>query len=170
MHWCEVATWQRGSLAAGRSPRSGRFDMPRETLTPTLIGVELFARKAGSILLGKRRNCSGAGTWALPGGHLEYNERLVDTMCREAKEELGAVIRPEELRLVSVVDDLQPENNLHYVHVSFELAEPAWEPQVMEPDRCEEWRYFPLDGLPGIFFAPHRAIVANYLQGHLYCL
>jgi 8-oxo-dGTP diphosphatase len=64
--------------------------MPRETLTPTLVGIELLARKESSILLGKRKNCTGAGMWALPGGHLEFNERLVDTMCREAEEELGS--------------------------------------------------------------------------------
>jgi 8-oxo-dGTP diphosphatase len=144
--------------------------MPKETLTPTLIGVELFARRSGSILLGKRKNCYGAGTWALPGGHLEFNERLVDTMCREAKEELGAIIKPEELRLVSVVDDLQPANNLHYVHVSFEQLDPTWEPRIMEPDRCEEWRYFSLGDLPANFFPPHGGIVANYLQGRVYGL
>jgi 8-oxo-dGTP diphosphatase len=144
--------------------------MPKETTLPTLVGVELFARRAGGILLGKRKNCAGAGTWALPGGHLEFNERLVDTMCREAAEELGVIIEPEELRLVSVVDDLQPENNLHYVHVSFEQENPAWEPRIMEPERCAEWRYFPLSGLPERFFEPHRAIVANYLRDCLYSI
>ena len=115
-----------------------------------------------------RKGGSGAGTWALPGGHLEFNERLVDTICREAKEELGAIIKPEELRLVGVVDDLQPENNLHYVHVSFEQTDPTWEPRVMEPDRCAEWRYFPLNDLPKNFFPSHTGIVANYLHGRLY--
>jgi 8-oxo-dGTP diphosphatase len=142
--------------------------MPKETLTPTLIGVELFARRADSILLGKRMNCYGAGTWALPGGHLEFNERLVDAICREAREELGAILKPEELRLATVVDDLQPENNQHYVHVSFEQSDPAWEPQIMEPDRCEEWCYFPLDDLPENFFLPHTKIVAHYLGSRLY--
>jgi 8-oxo-dGTP diphosphatase len=91
-------------------------------------------------------------------------------MCREAEEELGAIIKPEELRLVSIVDDLQPENNLHYVHVSFEQADPAWEPRIMEPDRSEEWRYFPLGNLPENVFPPHEGIVANYLHGRLYDL
>jgi 8-oxo-dGTP diphosphatase len=89
-------------------------------------------------------------------------------MCREAEEELGAIIKPEELRLVSVVDDLQPENNLHYVHVSFEQADPLWEPRIMEPDRCEEWRYFSLADLPDNFFTPHKKIVDSYLHGRLY--
>lgn len=142
--------------------------MPKETSTPTLVGCELFVRKGDSILLGKRKNCYGAGTWALPGGHLEFNEKLADTICREAKEELGADIQPSDVKLVSVVDDLQPENNLHYVHISFELKDPTWEPQVMEPERCEEWRYFPLSELPENFFTPHKGIIQNYLGSRLY--
>lgn len=142
--------------------------MPRETTMPTLIGVELLARRAGSILLGKRLNCAGAGMWALPGGHLEFGERLADTMCREAKEELGALITPAELRLVSVVDDVQPGSGVHYVHVSFEQTDPMWQPRVMEPDRCAEWQYFPLDGLPAGLFGPHVPIIAGYRAGRLY--
>jgi len=142
--------------------------MPKVSETPTLIGCELFIRKGDTILLGKRKNVYGAGTWALPGGHLEFNERLVDAICREAEEELGGVIKPQELTMVSVVDDLQPENDLHYVHVSFELKEPTWEPRIMEPDTCEEWRYFSLDELPENFFTPHKGIVENYLKGRLY--
>lgn len=142
--------------------------MPKETATPTLVGCELFLRRGDSILLGLRKNCYGAGTWALPGGHLEFNERLVDAICREAEEELGSVIKPKELKLVSIVDDMQPQNNLHYVHISFELKEPAWEPRIMEPDRCEEWRYFALDELPKEFFLPHKGIIENYLQKRLY--
>lgn len=142
--------------------------MPKETPLPTLIGCELFVRKGDHILLGLRKNCYGAGTWALPGGHLEFSERLVDAICREADEELGVKIKPDDLELVSVVDDLQPQNNLHYVHVSFELKDPQWEPRIMEPDRCEEWRYFSVDELPENFFPPHRGIIENYLKRRLY--
>jgi hypothetical protein len=38
----------------------------------------------------------------------------------------------------------------------------------MEPDRCAEWRYFPLNDLPKNFFPSHTGIVANYLHGRLY--
>jgi hypothetical protein len=99
--------------------------------------------------------------------------RLLITCRREGYEPWlmpYEIIKPEELRLVSIVDDLQPENNLHYVHVSFEQADPAWDPRIMEPDRCEEWRYFPLGNLPENVFPPHEGIVANYLHGRLYDL
>jgi len=142
--------------------------MPKETKNPTLIGCELFVRKGDSILLGMRKNCFGAGTWALPGGHLEFNERLVNAIRREAKEELGADIPEADLKLISIVDDLQVENNLHYVHVSFEHTNPTWEPILMEPNRCEQWKYFEISNLPDNFFVPHSAIIKNYLSERLY--
>jgi 8-oxo-dGTP diphosphatase len=142
--------------------------MPKISQEPIFIGCELIVRQDDKVLLGLRKNCYGAGTWALPGGHLEFGERLIAAACREAMEELGATVRPGELRLVSLVDHVRPGETEQHVHVSFELRDPAWEPQVMEPDQCEEWRYFPLDALPDNFFPPHEGIVANYLLQQLY--
>ena len=143
--------------------------MPKISTEPILIGCEILIRKGDSILLGLRgKACYGAGTWALPGGHVEFSERLIDAACREIKEELGADVSPNELELVSIVDGYQPNDKHHYVHASFALKEPDWQPQIMEPDSCDEWRYFPLNDLPDDFFEPHTGIVDNYLKGSLY--
>lgn len=143
----------------------------RISTEPTYIGCELFIRKGDSILLGLRKNVYGAGTWALPGGHLEHNESLVSAACREAKEELGFDLKPSDLQLVTIVDGLVKEgagNTHHYIHASFELKDPKQEPKLMEPEACEEWRYFPLSDLPKNFFVPHKDIIKNYLAGTLY--
>jgi 8-oxo-dGTP diphosphatase len=143
--------------------------MPKQSTEPILIGCELLVRKDGRLLLGLRgKACFGAGTWALPGGHLEFGERLVEAGCREVKEELGAEVSPHDLQLVSIVDDYQEKTKKHYVHVSFEILEPSWQPRIMEPDECDEWRYFDLDDLPANFFPPHTGIIKNYLQKTLY--
>lgn len=141
----------------------------RVSTEPTYIGCELFVRKGDTILLGLRKNVYGAGTWALPGGHLEHNERLVDATCREAKEELGFDLKPTDLRLATLVDGLiDRDGGRHYIHASFELRDPQQEPQLMEPDECEEWRYFPLEQLPDNLFTPHLEIIENYRSGQLY--
>lgn len=142
--------------------------MPKQSTLPVLIGCELFVRKDNGILLGLRKNTFGAGNWGLPGGHLEFGERLVDAACREIKEELGATAKPSDLKLVSIVDDPAPKLGTHYVHVSFEVKNPKWTPKLAEPDQCEEWRYFPLDELPDNFFGPHKGIIENYLVKRLY--
>jgi 8-oxo-dGTP diphosphatase len=143
--------------------------MPKISTEPILVGCELFVRRGDTLLLGLRgKACFGAGTWALPGGHLEFGEKLAEALCREAKEELGADIEASELRIVSIVDDPRPELGTHYVHISFETKDPSWEPQIAEPESCDEWRYFPLDKLPQDIFEPHQAIIQNYLHSSLY--
>lgn len=41
---------------------------------------------SGDILLGRRINLFGHGTYALPGGKLKYNESFEDCASREIKE------------------------------------------------------------------------------------
>jgi ADP-ribose pyrophosphatase YjhB (NUDIX family) len=138
-------------------------------MSHTKIGCEIFIIKDGQVLLGKRGPAAWqTGKWALPGGHLELHERLVDTVCREVKEEIGADITPNEVTLISIVDDIRQDLDTHYIHVTFELTNPTFEPRIMEPESCTEWRYFPLDNLPEDFMDAHRGIVANYRAKQLY--
>lgn len=143
--------------------------MPKISTEPIYIGCELMVRQGDSILLGLRAKVRyGGGTWGLPGGHLEFGERLIEAARREAKEELGAEVKPDDLHLTTIMDrfDLTKDKE-HHVHICFEVTEPAWEPRVMEPD-CAEWRYFPLDQLPDNLFPPHKPIIENYLNKKLY--
>lgn len=142
--------------------------MGRQSTEPTFIGCELLVIKNGRILLGLRKNCFGAGTWGLPSGHLEFQERLIDCICREAKEELGADIQPTDLRLATIVD-LVRQGEEHHVHFGFELLNPSWEPKNMEPERCAEWRYFSLNKLPKVLHT-HLPIIENYRSKQLYAL
>ena len=46
------------------------------------------------------------GFYSLPAGHLDGGENLVEAMIREAKEEVGIVIKPNDLNLVHVSNNL----------------------------------------------------------------
>lgn len=142
--------------------------MPKESTEPIYIGCEVFVRKGDTLLLSLRsKKRYGAGTWAVPGGHMEFGERMIETACREIREELGGEASPKDLRLASIVDRHQPGTE-HHVHVTFELLDPAWEPRNTEPEDCDELRYFPLDDLPENIFPPHQEIIENYLANRLY--
>ncbi len=134
----------------------------------TKIGGEVFIRKGDQILLGRRKGIYGDGTWALPGGHVKYGERVIDAVCRELKEEIDATVTPADLELVSVVDSTDHSLGSHYLHITFELKDPDFEPRLMEPDECAEWRYFHLQALPEEIFPPHKDIIANYLKRIIY--
>lgn len=105
----------------------------------------------------------------MPGGHLEVNEHYYEVICREVKEELGAIILPKQLKLVSLVDAIETDKIVQAIHVSFGLLNPNIEHILMGPERCEEWRYFDINSLPlDNFFEPHQQILENYLNNVIY--
>ena len=124
----------------------------------TKIGCEAYIVRDNKILLGRRGNVAGKGTWALPGGHLEFIERADECICRELAEETGLIINPKDIKLVALTDDLQPENNIHYLHITFEVNIGDQEPRLLEPNECEEWKFFNLNELPTNMFEPHQKI------------
>ena len=62
--------------------------------------------KKGKILLGQRKNAHGEGTWAFPGGHLEFGESLEACAAREVLEETGLVLN--DVRKYGFADDIFP--------------------------------------------------------------
>lgn len=128
---------------------------------PIEVGVEAYIIRRSRLLLGKRKNCYGAGTWGLPGGRIEFMERSGDAIMRELQEELGITVQPEQIELMGVTDDPQPENQAHHLHLTFRVDIGDQEPRVCEPDACEEWRWFEMRQLPPAIFPPHARIFAN---------
>lgn len=128
------------------------------------VGCEVFLIKDGALLLGRRKNCFGEGTWALPGGHLETGEPIGDCVKRELKEELG--IDALEFNLISVDENIGERG--HYIHLSFLLKRFLGDIKNMEPDRCYEWKFFAPSNLPEELFNPHRGILKNYFENILY--
>ena len=68
------------------------------------VGIGIFVLKDGKFLLCKRKNSHGAGHWQLPGGHLEFNEKLEDCARREVIEETGVKIK--NIRSSTITNDI----------------------------------------------------------------
>ena len=125
------------------------------------VACDFVIEQDGKILLGKRKNTFGSGTWALPGGHLEYGEKISDCLNRELNEELG--ITPIDFFLIGVFDDI--ESRGHHVHVAFKITKFDGEISLKEPHKCEELRSFFLDQLPKEMFSAQKNIF-NFLIGN----
>lgn len=63
-------------------------EVARHVLRRPVVGLCVVARRANGDLLLIRR--ADTGTWALPGGTVEWGETLVSTAHRELDEEAGA--------------------------------------------------------------------------------
>jgi 8-oxo-dGTP diphosphatase len=106
-----------------------------------LVGVAVIVVDAGRVLLGKRKNAYGAGTWALPGGHLEFGESILDCARREVYEECG--LRIKNLTHAAFTNDIFEAAARHYVTLFVRAERHTGRPIVQEPHKCEAWIWSP---------------------------
>ncbi len=127
------------------------------------IGVNTFVVRNKRLLLGKRKNVYGAGTWGLPGGHLEYGEGMREAAARELEEETG--LKADKFKFAGLINDVRKDEE-HYLQIGF-LAENTGDkkPLLKEPDRCYEWEWFDLDNLPHNIFPGHAKQIQAFKRG-----
>ncbi|KAI1768106.1 NUDIX hydrolase domain-like protein [Hypoxylon sp. FL1150] len=106
------------------------------------VGVTAVIRDGdGKFVLGKRKGSHGAGMWQFPGGHLEMGESLLDCAERETLEETG--LKVKGVKVIAVTNDVFDAGNKHYItiFVHCERENTDDQPQVLEPEKCESWRW-----------------------------
>jgi len=118
------------------------------------VGIGVIINKDDKILLGKRINAHGEGTWSFPGGHLEFGESWEECAKREVLEETNLQI--SNLKFHAVTNDIFEEENKHYITIFMKCDFASGELQNMEPQKCEKWDWFSWDELPDKLFLPIR--------------
>jgi len=125
--------------------------------------------KKNKVLLGKRHSdprkadseLHGEKSWTMPGGKLDFREKLEEAACRELFEETGVKINENKLKMISVTNDIAED--AHFVTIGFLCNDFPGEPQVMEPNEITKWKWFDLDKLPSLIFSPSEKILKKYL-------
>lgn len=108
--------------------------------------VYLLLVREGNVLLSRRKNTGYEdGKLGFVAGHAEENEPLRQAMVREAMEESGIKLDPFQLVLRVV---LHRKTDREQVGFYFQALEWNGEPRNMEPNKCAELAWFPLDHLP----------------------
>lgn len=136
-----------------------------------LVDVHVLLVADGQLLLSRRRDTDPHfdGLWHLPAGTLDPGESAPHGAAREAEEEIGVLIRPQDLRHVHTLHatgpGLEPRLGLFF------MAE-RWtgEPHNREPDHCSEVGWFPLTDLPGDVIGYSAAGVRGYRDGRAFGL
>ncbi len=123
------------------------------------VGVGLFVIKKGKVLIGKRKSAHGTGTWAPPGGHLEFGEKPEECARREVREETGSEV--EIVDFLGITNDVFPEGK-HYITLWYLAKWKSKEARVLEPDKCEIWKWVSFEELKNLnpLFLP----VKNFLK------
>ena len=130
----------------------------------TIIDVHVLLVRDGELLLTQRRGSYGGGMWHLPSGKLDAGESLLAAAVREAEEEVGVRVEPDELRCVHTVH-VAGSGPTPRLGVFFEACRWTGEPVNREPDKCSDVRWFPLDDLPGDVIPYPLAGIRAYRDG-----
>lgn len=126
----------------------------KERLRPH-VGVGVVVVKEGKVLLGKRINAHGAGTWAFPGGHLEHGETIADCALRELSEETG--LKGHSLQFGPWTNDIIDES--HYVTLFVFVDFFEGQIQIKEPQKCQAWEWYDWNDLPSPLFPSIRSLI-----------
>lgn len=115
-----------------------------------IVGVGVLIKKNNKILLGKRVSKHGKGTWSPPGGKLDEGESFEVCAKREVKEECGIDI--DNVKFLTCTNNIFSEEGVHTITLFMTADYVSGEPQVLEPDKLQDWRWF--ENLPEPLFLP----------------
>ena len=95
--------------------------MKRDYPEHPIIGVGAVIVEGGRVLLVRRDTEPLRGEWSVPGGMLELGEKLRDGVRREALEETGVRVEPDEVLDVfdSIFTDGLGKTQYHYVLIDY---------------------------------------------------
>lgn len=117
----------------------------------TVDGVVIEDKK---ILLIKRKNSPFRGKWALPGGFVDYGERVEDAVLREVKEETGLDTIIENL--LGIYSDPKRDPRGHTVSIVYLLSVKGG--TLKGSDDALLAKFFEIDAMPPLAF-DHKKII-----------
>lgn len=117
----------------------------------TKVVVTAIITYKGKILMGKKPKDKGPypNTWHLPGGKVEEDERILDAVKREIKEETGLYVI--NLVRVGFDDDIEPSKTgelIHYIFLIYKCESKQLE--VRSGDDIVELEWFDKADLKGL--------------------
>ncbi|MFJ4923246.1 NUDIX domain-containing protein [Streptomyces sp. NPDC088725] len=100
-------------------------------------------------------------------GHCE-RESAVTCLVREAKEAAGLIIDPGEVELIHVVHIADSPVARPRIRLVFRARSWTGSPQILEPDRYVEWRWWMPQDLPAEVVPYTRVATDGVLAGRAY--
>lgn len=133
--------------------------------TPILYGsVHILFYRNDEVLLLKRQNTGFQdGNWSVVAGRMDGNEEVVAAAIREAKEEAGVDIDPDQLEIIGMMH----RKNTTSEWVDFFLKARDWRGEIsnMEPEKCEQLTWFPVSELPSEMVSYIRVAIEHKQDG-----
>ncbi|GGM39380.1 NUDIX domain-containing protein [Promicromonospora citrea] len=147
---------------AGTASDNARYDERDHERFALVPAAYLFLRREGQVLLQLRQGTGYRdGYWACAAaGHVEEGESAVDAAVREAREELGVTVAPQDVQPLTVLHRGEPGGPAVEQRVDFMFEATRWSgtPAIQEPEKAADLAWFPFVALPTPL-VPHEAAV-----------
>lgn len=99
------------------------------------------------LLMRRSKNCKNdVWFWTRTWWSVEFNETVEDALRREVKEEIWVEIKI--IKSLGYFDHILKSEKQHWVSFSFIAKITKWEIVNLEPNKCDEIKWFSLDNLP----------------------
>lgn len=136
--------------------------MSIEATQRPLVACGIIVLRNGKILLGERLSSHGAGTFQIPGGHLEYGKTFAEQAAIEVQEETGLT----EIIFKGVISlNNEIVYGKHYVSLGLLAESTQGEPHTGEPGKSRNWQWYDPEQLPHPLFAPSEGVIAAWKSG-----
>jgi len=129
-----------------------------EKVKSPILTVDGVIFEKGKILLVRRAIYPFQNYWVLPGGHVEYGERVEQAIKREMKEELGLSIKIK--KLIGVYSN--PKRDPRYHTVSIVYLCQRTRGKIKLNQEGSEFKFFSLKNLPRKIGFDHREIINDF--------
>jgi 8-oxo-dGTP diphosphatase len=126
------------------------------------VGVGGLIVRGREVLLQLRTKSPERDHWNIPGGKVEWGEKVEDALLRELSEELGATFSIK--RLLCVTDHIVPIDHAHWVAPAYLVELVSGEPVNMEPDHATTIKWFLVDDLPSPLTLTARNALSHFLN------
>lgn len=129
------------------------------------IGINMIVKNdKNQILLGRRINRFGEGTYGLVGEKLKNMEAFEDAAIRGLKEEIDINVKKEDLEVINMATTI---TNMTFIQIGVLVKKYSGIPKIMEPNKCDDLRFFDLDKLPELFVGT-RPNIELFLENKFY--
>ena len=112
------------------------MEEPKPRITSAVI-----VEHEGKVLLGRRNKTNCEGMWVIPGGGVDWGEKIKDAAIREIKEETGMDV--EIVKQLGHQEVINTPGNYHAI-VFFHLAK-SNDPTIKASDDLSEAKFFTLN-------------------------
>ncbi len=131
------------------------------------FAVRLILEDNGKMLFLRQTKRNG-GRYSLVGGNVEEHEFAREALAREATEEAGIHVEPNDLTLVHVLHRHKLKKDETLLVLYFKASRFYGEPEPLEPKKFKDVGWFPINDLPDEVSKPTLHVLHCIRQGIIY--